>query len=147
MSFTVPVVIAKVELPVGGEINERQLDLIEWPVAYLPKGTESDPSQLAGRVTRHTLSLNEPVLESALVAEGMNGGLTAVIHDNKRAVSVKVDPVIGVAGFVTPTSRVDVLATLRRTLGERHPRVHSSLNNLGSVLFAQKKILEIDDNC
>jgi pilus assembly protein CpaB len=111
---TVPVVIAKVELPVGGEISERQLDIIEWPVAYLPKGAESDPRNLVGRVTRHTLSPNEPVLESSLAAKGLRGGLTAVISEDKRAVSVKVDPVIGVAGFVTPASRVDVLATLRR---------------------------------
>jgi pilus assembly protein CpaB len=111
---TVSVVIAKVELPIGSEINERQLDIIEWPVAYLPKGTESEPANLVGRVTRHTLSPNEPVLESALAPEGMSGGLSAVITEDKRAVSVKVDPVIGVAGFVTPGSRVDVLATLRR---------------------------------
>ncbi len=111
---TVAVVIAKVELPVGSEISERQLDIIQWPVAYLPKGTASEPIDLVGRVTRHTLSTNEPVLESALVAAGLNGGLSAVIADDKRAVSVKVDPVIRVAGFVTPGSRVDVLATIRR---------------------------------
>jgi len=111
---TVPVVIAKVQLDVGSQITERQLDIIEWPVAYLPRGTESDPAKLVGRVTRHTLSPNEPVLEGALAAVGMSGGLSAVISEDKRAVSVKVDPVIGVAGFVTPGSRVDVLATLRR---------------------------------
>ena len=111
---TVPVVIAKAQLDVGSEITERELDVIEWPVAYLPRGTESDTTKLVGRVVRHTLSPNEPVLDAALAPEGLAGGLSAVIADDKRAVSVKVDPVIGVAGFVTPGSRVDVLATLRR---------------------------------
>ena len=142
---TVPVVIAKVELPIGGEISERQLDTIEWPVAYLPKGTQQEPIKLVGRVTRHTLSPNEPVLESALVAVGLNGGLSAVISVDKRAVSVKVDPVIGVAGFVTPGSRVDVLATLRRLdLQKPLPFSKVILEDI-TVLAIDQKIEEVRD--
>jgi pilus assembly protein CpaB len=65
-------------------------------------------------VTRRPLVTGEPVLEGALFDLGAEGGLPAVIAADHRAVSVKVDSVIGVAGFVKPGSRVDVMATVRR---------------------------------
>ena len=74
----------------------------------------ADVTKLAGRVLRRPLSRGEPVLESSLLPVGSEAGLPSVITNAKRAVSVKVDPVVGVAGFVAPGTRVDVLATLRR---------------------------------
>jgi pilus assembly protein CpaB len=65
-------------------------------------------------VLRRALAAGEPVLEAYLLPPGSEAGLPGVIDDKYRAVSVKVDPVIGVAGFVRPGARVDVLATLRR---------------------------------
>jgi pilus assembly protein CpaB len=66
-----------------------------------------------GRVLRRALADGEPILEPSLLPEGAEAGLVSVIDDESRAVSVKVDPIIGVAGFVNPGTRVDVLATLR----------------------------------
>jgi pilus assembly protein CpaB len=79
-----------------------------------PSGAFSDSKALDGRVLRRPIAAGEPVLESALFEAGAEGGLAAVIAPNRRAVSVKVDSVIGVAGFVKPGARVDVLATVRR---------------------------------
>ena len=108
------VVIAKVDLPVSASIAGPQLGEASWPVAHLPAGAISDPAKVAGRVTRRPLVAGEPVLESSLLPVGAAGGLVALISPNFRAVSVKVDNVIGVAGFVQPGARVDVLATIRR---------------------------------
>ena len=111
---TVPVVIAKLDVSVGTALDERALTVARWPEDFVPKGAIASPDQSAGRGVRRALSHGEPVLEAYLLPEGSEAGLPAVIREKLRAVSVKVDPVIGVAGFVRPGSRVDVLATLRR---------------------------------
>jgi pilus assembly protein CpaB len=111
---TASVVVPRVDLPVASSLNERQLDTVQWPKAHVPNGAFSDSKALDGRVLRRPIAAGEPVLESALFEAGAEGGLAAVIAPNRRAVSVKVDSVIGVAGFVKPGARVDILATLRR---------------------------------
>lgn len=111
---TTSVVVARVNVPIGSGLDNRQLDTVEWPKAYLPKGSFTTPAELEGRVVRRPLAVGEPVLAAYLLPEGAEAGLGSVLEKKKRAVSVKVDPVIGVAGFVTPGSRVDVLVTLRR---------------------------------
>ncbi len=111
---TVPVVVAGVDIPVGGVLADRQLSSVDWPKRYVPDGAFSDEKQLDKRVTRRPLAAGEVILEGSLLPQGSEAGLVSVISDAKRAVSVKVDSVIGVAGFVTPGSHVDVLATLRR---------------------------------
>ena len=108
------VVVARADLSVGAKLAARQLSRVEWPAHLLPRGTFARPEAQDGRVLRRALAAGEPVLASALLPEGHEGGLLAVIQETRRAVSVKVDPTIGVAGFVVPGSRVDVLATLRR---------------------------------
>jgi pilus assembly protein CpaB len=108
------VVIARGELPAGEALVSSQLDAVGWPEANLPKGTAGDVNAVAGRVLRRPVSPGEPILESALLPVGTPAGLSAVIEPTHRAVSVKVDEVIGVAGFVKPGARVDVLTTLRR---------------------------------
>jgi pilus assembly protein CpaB len=80
----------------------------------VPDGAHSDPSTLEGRVLRRPLAAGEPVLETALLPEGARAGLISVIDPTHRAISVRVDPVIGVAGFVVPGSHVDVIVTLMR---------------------------------
>jgi pilus assembly protein CpaB len=111
---TSPVVVARGDIQTGSALTARQLDIVQWPTEFLPKASFRQESDLEGRVLRRALAAGEPVLEPTLMPEGSQAGLVSVIEDKRRAVSVKVDPVIGVAGFVTPGSRVDVLATLRR---------------------------------
>ena len=111
---TAGVVVARVNVPIGTGLDSRQLDTVQWPKAYLPKGSFTQPAEVTGRVVRRPLAAGEPILGAYLLPEGAEAGLGSVLDKKKRAVSVKVDPVIGVAGFVTPGSRVDVLVTLRR---------------------------------
>jgi pilus assembly protein CpaB len=109
---TQPVAVMREPLQVGQVVHGRQLATVDWPTDYVPQGAHSDPAQLEGRVLRRPLAAGEPVLESALLPEGSRAGLISVIEPSHRAVSVRVDPVIGVAGFVAPGARVDVLVTI-----------------------------------
>lgn len=111
---TKPVVVAQMDLGTADALSAAELMLVDWPAQLVPVGAIHAISGAEGRVTRRPLVTGEPVLEGALFDVGAQGGLPAVIAAEHRAVSVKVDSVIGVAGFVKPGSRVDVMATVRR---------------------------------
>ena len=111
---TKPVVVAQMDLGTADSLSAAELMLVDWPAQLVPTGAIHAISGAEGRVTRRPLVTGEPVLEGALFDMGAEGGLPAVIASEHRAVSVKVDSVIGVAGFVKPGSRVDVMATVRR---------------------------------
>ena len=111
---TISVVVVRVSVPVAASLTKDQLETTEWPVDHVPTGALTSTEDAVGRVVRRPLAAGEPVLETALFEAGASGGLLAVISPEHRAVTVKVDNVIGVAGFVTPGARVDVMATLRR---------------------------------
>jgi pilus assembly protein CpaB len=111
---TTPVVVVRSDVPVASSLADTQLKMVDWPSEHVPVGALRSIDAAKGRVVRRPLAQGELVLESALYSTGATGGLGAVISDKQRAVSVKVDNVIGVAGFVVPGSRVDVLATIRR---------------------------------
>ena len=111
---TSSIVIARSDIAVGTALSALQLETASWPSSRLPKGAFSEPERLHDRVLRRAVATGEPILEPLLLPEGSEAGLASVISEKRRAVSVKVDPVIGVAGFAKPGARVDVLATLRR---------------------------------
>ena len=111
---TTPVVVVRSDVSVASSLTETQLKLVDWPSEHLPAGALHSIDDATTRIARRPLAQGEAVLETALYPIGAAGGLGAVIADEHRAVSVKVDNVIGVAGFVVPGSRVDVMATIRR---------------------------------
>jgi len=140
---TTNVVVTRVDLPMATALKTEHLDLIEWPTAYLPEGTFTDASQLEGRVLRRPFAEGEAIRENGILPKDSAGGLEAIIEPNRRAVSVKVDPIVGVAGFVTPGSRVDVLATLRRLDWQsKQPYAKAVLQNV-RVLAIDQKLEEI----
>jgi pilus assembly protein CpaB len=134
---TTRVVVAKADLAAGASIRSEQLTVAEWPSEYAPDHTFEIAAKLDGRVPRRAISAGEPILDQLLHPEGAEAGLVSVIGEEVRAVSVKVDPVIGVAGFVRPGARVDVLATLRR-IDQRTKLPYSK------VILQDVKVLAID---
>lgn len=137
------VVIIKADVPVGTALEAMHLEIVEWPAEFVPAGAFDKTAALHGRVPRRALAPGEPVLEASLLPPGSLAGLGALIGENRRAVSVKVDPVIGVAGFVTPGSHVDVLATLRRVDQEKAlPYSKVILENI-SVLAIDQRLEDI----
>lgn len=107
---SVQIVVAVEKLPLGTRITEEQVRLAPWPASAPLEGSFADPNQVVGRGVVVAMATNEPVLESKLAPAESGGGLTTIIPDGMRAVSVKVDDVTGVAGFVVPGTRVDVIA-------------------------------------
>ena len=113
-----PVVAAANDLHWGVKLLPENLDVIHLPEKSLSAGHYTSIEEIEGRVLKTSLVINEPVLESKLAPEGSKAGLYGVIEDEKRAMSVKVNEVIGVAGFVYPGSNVDVLVTIDQKTGK-----------------------------
>ena len=106
------VVVAKVDIPLGTKIVEEQLTVVQFPRGSTPDGTFDKVEKLVGRVAVASFAAREPITESRLAAEGTAGGLTAVIPEGYRAMTVKVDDVVGVSGFIMPGALVDVVVVI-----------------------------------
>ncbi|MEA1867394.1 MAG: Flp pilus assembly protein CpaB [Thermodesulfobacteriota bacterium] len=113
-----PVVAAANDLHWGVKLSSENLDVIFLPEKCLPAGHFTSIEEIKDRVLKTDVVINEPILESKLAPEGSKAGLYGVIKDKKRAMSVKVNEVIGVAGFVYPGSNVDVLVTINQKIGK-----------------------------
>ena len=105
---TTRIVAAEQDLKIGTLLKNSDLTTIAISGA-LPQGAILKADDAAGRGVVSDMYRGEPILESRLAAKGSGGGLAATIPDGMRACAVKVDDVVGVAGFVTPGMRVDVL--------------------------------------
>src|SRR5919107_6212848 len=106
------VVVAKVDIPLGTKVAAEQLSTVQFPSNAIPEGTFDNAEKLVGRVTVTHVAAREPVTDFKLAPEGSAGGLSAVIPEGYRAMTVKVDDVIGVAGFLQPGTMVDVLTVI-----------------------------------
>lgn len=101
--------------PMGTELTQEMLKLVPYPKESLPHGHFAAIERLKGRVLISNVAANEPILESKLAPLSVTtGGVAAVTDPQKRAMAVKVDDVVGVAGFINPGNHVDVLVALRR---------------------------------
>ena len=103
------VVVASIDVDLGTRLTPEMLKAIPWPSSSVPSGALSDPKALEGRVLKVSIQRDEPILESKLAPLGTKGGLSAVVAEGKRAITVRVNDVIGVAGFALPGNYVDIL--------------------------------------
>jgi pilus assembly protein CpaB len=110
---TVMIASAAIDLPWGTKINKEQLKLVPYLKETLPPGYFNDLNQLEGRVIILPIKTNEPLLETKLApASVTTGGIAAVVKTGKRAIAVKGDKVIGLAGLIRPGNVVDVLVSI-----------------------------------
>jgi pilus assembly protein CpaB len=107
-----PVVVAASDLPMGAELTADDVKVIEWPASSVPAEAISDPKEAVGRGLVMNVVQYEPILPLKLASKEAGAGLPPVIPPGLRAVSVRVNEVIGVAGYVVPGTRVDVLTTI-----------------------------------
>ena len=105
------VVVAAADLPLGSELKKEDLAVVNFPVGSAPEGSFTKPQDLIGRGLIVSMVKNEPFLNAKLASKEAGAGLPPVIPEGMRAVSVRVNEVIGVAGYVLPGTRVDVVAT------------------------------------
>lgn len=106
---TVPVIVASRDLDLGSALKANMVESVGWPRGAEPKGAISEASAVEGRVLKISVVRGEPIIENKLAPIGATGGLSAIIKEGKRAVTVKVNEVVGVAGFALPGNFVDVM--------------------------------------
>jgi pilus assembly protein CpaB len=136
---TRPVVVAASDLELGAELRPDDLRVVQWPQSAMPMGAFSSPEEIVGRGLVMPVIQNEPILPMKLAGKDAGSGLPVVIPEGKRAVSVRVNEVIGVAGYVLPGTRVDVLATASPTDKREDMTTKLVLSNV-QVLAAGTKI-------
>jgi len=112
---TQPVVVAAADLQLGAELKKDDLTVIQFPQGKAPDGAFSNPGDVIGRGLIVPVVKNELILNAKLASKEAGYGLPPVIPEGMRAVSVRVNEVVGVAGYVLPGTRVDVIATASPT--------------------------------
>lgn len=128
------VVVAARSLPVGTRLTADDVKLVAWPKANPIPGAFAAIDQVEGRGVTSAVMENEPIVEARIAPVGLGAGLPPAIPPGMRAISVKVDEVVGVAGFVVPGTHVDVLVTVRP--GAQHDQMSRVVVSNVTVLTA-----------
>jgi pilus assembly protein CpaB len=125
------VVVASSDIELGSKLNLQMLTTVDWPSGSVPQGAFTELKDLQDRVVRISVQRGEAVLSSKLAPIGTQGGLSAVISEGKRAMTVRVNDVVGVAGFALPGNYVDVMVN---ALQERDGRFEENRQISKTVL-------------
>jgi pilus assembly protein CpaB len=130
------IVVATANLPFGTPITEDKITELQWAASSLPEGafrTKLDLLRDGRRVTLASIGANEPILNNKITGPNQRASLSSMVESGKRAVTVRVDDVRGVAGFILPNDHVDVV--LIRTEGGQR---------FSDLLLQNVKVLAID---
>lgn len=103
------IAVATLDIQLGSRLSPQMIQMVDWPAGSVPAGAFTDDKALADRVIRTTVMRGEPILENKLAPVGSRGGLSAVVEGGKRAITVRVNDVVGVAGFALPGNYVDIM--------------------------------------
>jgi pilus assembly protein CpaB len=128
------VVVAARDLEVGTLLKEDDVKLADWS-GPVPVGASTEPKYVLGRGVITAIFAKEPIISSRLAAQGMGGGMAAMIPPGWRAVAVRVNEVVGVAGFVVPGMHVDVL------ISGSAPGGNANLGTLTQTLLQNIEVL------
>ncbi|CAN7664273.1 Flp pilus assembly protein CpaB [Pseudoduganella sp. LjRoot289] len=116
------IVVAAADVNLGQRLGPDMFKLAEWPADALPPGALRDPAKLNGRVLKTSVLRGEPLSEAKLAPAGTLGGLSALIAEGKRAITVRVNDVVGVAGFALPGNFVDIIVHTQAGEGQQRER-------------------------
>jgi len=133
----VEVVVAANDIAVGAKVTESDVKLVRFPVADLPSNIFHLKTSVVGRGAILPIARGEFFLPNKLAGENAGAGMQSLIPPGMRAMSVRVNEVIGVAGFVVPGTRVDVLLTGNPT-GASDQRTTTVLENIAVIATGQK---------
>ena len=130
------IVVASMDLPMATRLTPEHLKMVEWPVSALPPVAIKDVKDVVDRVLISHLIAGEPIRAPQLAAKDAGNGLAALIPQHMRAMAVRVDDVVGVAGFIHPDDRVDVIVTLR-------PPKPADAESTSKVILQNVKVLAV----
>ncbi|HKN32020.1 MAG TPA: Flp pilus assembly protein CpaB [Terriglobales bacterium] len=133
----VDVVVAATDIQVGAKIEDRDVKIVKLPAEDLPANVFRGKTHVVGRGVVLPVSKGEFILPNKLAAENAGSGMPALIPPGMRAVSVRVNEVVSVAGFVMPGTRVDVLLT-GNPLGSSESQTTTVLENIAVLAAGQK---------
>lgn len=134
------IVVAGADISLGQRLAPDMFKLAEWPVGSMPKDAFTDPQQLNGRVLKNNLVMGEPISEAKLAPKGRLGGLSALIAEGKRAITVRVNDVVGVAGFALPGNYVDIIVSTQK---DAAPGADSREQNISKIVLERILVLAI----
>lgn len=120
------IVVAAADVSLGQRLTPEMMKSLDWPADNLPRGALHDASKLVGRVLKTSVLRDEPLSEAKLAPAGTVGGLSALITEGKRAITVRVNDVVGVAGFALPGNFVDILVNTQSS-GHGHENAISKI--------------------
>lgn len=132
------IVVAADDVTLGQRLVPQMVRLTDWPTDKLPLGSFSDIGKLTDRVLKTSVLRGEPLTDAKLAPTGTMGGLSALITEGKRAITVRVNDVIGVAGFALPGNYVDVIV---HTQKEPDPMEKEPPSNLHISKIVLERIL------
>ena len=138
-AVTKTIVVAKQALRFGAELNASQLEEVPWPAEAVPAGAFTKVSDILSpgrRVVLAAMEPNEPVLALKITGAGERATLSALVHEGMKAVTIRVNDVDGVGGFVLPGDRVDVVMTRQLEKGSA----------VSEVVLQNTRVLAIDQN-
>jgi pilus assembly protein CpaB len=140
------VAVAARDMNVGTLLTTEDVRLVQWPTNQIPAGYSMSAADVIGRGLLTPVSMNEPLLSSKLASPESGGGMPIMIPPGKRAMAVRVDDVISVAGFVLPGNRVDVVVTMDRVANRDEPATRLVLQNIEVVSAGQSIERDPDGN-
>jgi len=136
---TVNVAVATVAMPFGTAITPEKVRFVNWPRASVPPGAFNSVGDLlqgtVPRVVLRPLDVGEPILRTKISGEGGRATLSAILPPERRAVSIRISDVAGVAGFVLPGDRVDII--LLHAVGE---------GQVADVMLQDVRVIAIDQD-
>jgi pilus assembly protein CpaB len=133
------IIVAASDISLGQRLTPEMLKALDWPADNMPRGALRDSAKLVGRVVRTSVLRDEPLSEAKLAPVGTLGGLSALIAEGKRAITVRVNDVVGVAGFALPGNFVDILVnTQSAASGSEHAISRIVLERILVLAVAQE---------
>lgn len=137
---TTPMVVAAKDIGPGERLEAPLVKVVNWPAGSRVSGSSANSADFLGRVTAYGISAGEPITEQRLAANGAKAGLNAMISPGYRAMTVKVNEVIGVAGFALPGNYVDILVNVQE--GQSKPVSKIVLEKIHVLAIAQEHAIK-----
>ncbi len=133
------VVVAAVDVNLGSKLTPDMFKTVDWPSGSIPVGAFTDPKDVDGRVIKTSLTRGEALIEAKLAPVGTKGGLSAVVAEGKRAMTVRVNDVVGVAGFALPGNYVDILVSTQ----DEHANTSGKDRTISKIVMERILVLAV----
>lgn len=137
------VIVARTDIDMGAKLSPEMLNSIDWPKGSIPTGSFTDTKQLEDRVMKTSITRGEPILDAKLAPIGTKGGLSAVVAEGKRAMTVRVNDVVGVAGFALPGNFVDIVVNTQNEVTKATPKDQAKDPSISKIVLEHILVLAV----